>query len=80
MTDHFDNAPLKTLTEAARKAAEALKLKYRPVVVRDEVTAQCIAERTRANVVMLGDGAYWVVCLADAERLNRAGYEYAPRR
>ena len=76
----MENTPLKTLTDAARNAAENLKLKYRPVVVRDEVTAQCIAERTRGNVVMLGEDAFWVVCLADAERLNRAGYEYAPRR
>lgn len=75
-----ENAPLKTLTDAARKAAEALKLKYRPVVVRDEVTAFRIADRTKAGTVILGEDAYWVVCLADAERLNRAGYEYAPRR
>jgi hypothetical protein len=29
--------------------------------------------------VMLGDGAFWVVCLADAARLEAAGYEWAPR-
>ena len=28
---------------------------------------------------MLGEDAYWVVCLADAAKLERAGYEWAPR-
>lgn len=74
------STPLKTLTDAARKAADALKLKYRPVVVRDEATAFRIADGTKAGTVILGENAYWVVCLADAERLNRAGYEYALRR
>jgi hypothetical protein len=29
-------------------------------------------------VVMLGEGAFWVVCPADAARLEKAGFEYAP--
>ncbi len=76
----MENVPLKTLTDAARKAADALKLKHRPVVIRDEATAFRIADSTKASIVMLGEDAFWVVCLADAERLNAAGYEFAPRR
>ena len=79
MTSHFDNAPLKTLTDAANKTKDALNLKYRPVVVRNEASAFSIAARTKAGVVMLGEGAFWVVCLADAARLENAGFEYAPR-
>lgn len=72
--------PLKTLTDAARKAADALNLKHRPVVIRDEAIAFRIADGTKAGAVILGEDAFWVVCLADAERLAANGYEYAPRR
>ncbi len=78
MTSHFDNAPLKTLTNAAAKAKEALGLKNRPVVIRDEGIAFRLAASTKAGAVILGEGAFWVVCLADAERLAANGYEYAP--
>ncbi|CAG1010284.1 hypothetical protein PHYC_03824 [Phycisphaerales bacterium] len=78
MTTNFDNAPLKTLTDAAAKAKDALGLKYRPEVIRDEATAFRIAATTKAGAVILGEGAFWVVCLADAERLAANGYEYAP--
>ena len=74
-----DHIPLKTLTDAAARAQAALNLKYRPVVVRSEVHAFSIADRTKASTVMLGEGAYWVVCLADAARLEAAGYEWASR-
>lgn len=66
--------------EAAANAQRALGLKYRPAVIRDEAIAFSIAARARAGAVMLGEGAFWVVCLADATRLERAGYEWAPRR
>ncbi len=79
MTTNFERQPLKVLTDAAEAARAALRLKYRPVVVRDEGCAFAIAGRTRAGAVILGDGAYWVVCLADASRLESAGYEWAPR-
>jgi hypothetical protein len=78
-TTNFDARPLKALTDAAAKTKTALGLKHRPVVVRDEATAFSIADSTRARTVMLGDGAFWVVCLADADRLERAGFEWAPR-
>jgi hypothetical protein len=68
---------LKTLVDAADKATTALNLKYRPMVIRDESTAFNIAARTKAGAVVLGEGAFWVVCLADATRLERAGYELA---
>lgn len=74
---HIDNAPLKTLTDAAEAAKKALGLKRTPVVFRDGDLAKRCAARGRAETVMLGDGAFWIVCLADAERLNNAGYEYA---
>lgn len=71
---------LKTLTTAADNAQKALGLKYRPVVIRNEQIAWSIADRcTKPQIVMLGDDAYWVVCPADAARLEKAGYEYAPR-
>ena len=74
------NADLSQLTDAAKKTAEALGLKYTPEVIRDEAAAFSIADRTKAGTVMLGEGAFWVVCLADAARLERAGFEFAPRR
>ena len=76
----FDDRPLKQLTDAANAAKTALNLKHRPVVIRNEATAFNLANSTKAGAVMLGDGAYWVVCLADAARLEQAGYEWAPRR
>ena len=70
---------LHQLTTAAKNAADTLRLKHVPEVIRDETTAFSIADRTKAGTVMLGEGAFWVVCLADAARLERAGYEFAPR-
>lgn len=75
----FTETPLAELQAAAKAVQTALRLKYRPIVVRSESTAWTVANTTRASTVMLGDGAYWVVCLADAARLEQAGYEYAPR-
>lgn len=69
----------KTLTTAATKTAKALGLKYTPTVIRDEALAFQIARTTKAGAVMLGEGAYWVVCLADAARLEAAGFEWATR-
>lgn len=74
-----DLVPLKTLTDAAARARDALDLKHRPVVVRSQRSAFAIADRWKAGTVMLGEGAFWVVCLADAARLEAAGYEFAPR-
>ena len=74
----FNQTPLPELLHAARTAAATLGLRYCPVVIRDEATAHRIAARQRAGCVMLGENAYWVVCLADADRLDSAGYEWAP--
>ena len=71
--------PLAQLLDAATRIGDALKLRYSPVVVRDHASAFRIADRTKAGTVMHGEGAYWVVCLADAGRLEAAGYEWAPR-
>lgn len=73
------DAPLNDLIDAARKAATNLDLRAVPEVIRDGATALQIADRRHAGAVMLGDGAFWVVCLADAQRLEAAGYEWAPR-
>jgi hypothetical protein len=73
------DAPLNELTAAAKRAAAALNLRYAPEVIRDEAAAFRIADGTKARTVMLGEGAYWVVCMADAQRLEDAGYEWAPR-
>jgi hypothetical protein len=71
---------LETITTAAKNAQTTLGLKYTPTVIRNEATAFHIAAScVKAQAVMLGEGAYWVVCLADAARLEDAGYEWAPR-
>jgi len=78
-TTNFEVPPLAALVAAAKAARTALGLRHLPVVVRGEASAFAIAGRTRGWVVMLGDGAFWVVCMADAQRLEAAGYEWAPR-
>jgi hypothetical protein len=75
----MNTRPLNELTDAANKTQTALGLKYTPEVFRDEATAFSAAARTNAGTVMLGEDAFWVVCLADAARLEKAGFEYAPR-
>jgi hypothetical protein len=70
---------LKSLVDSANATAKTLGLKYRPAVIRNLGTARSIACQTKASVVMLGDGAFWVVCLADAARLEKAGFEWAGR-
>lgn len=48
---------------------------------RQSEPAFSFADRaTKSMLVVLGDDErYWVVTMADAERLIRAGYEAAPR-
>jgi len=75
----MNNRPLNELTDAAKKTQAALGLKYTPDVFRDEANAFSAAARAKARTVMLGENAFWVVCLADAARLEKAGFEYAPR-
>lgn len=37
------------------------------------------ARQGKANMIVMGDyGRYWVVTVAEAQRLIRAGYELAP--
>jgi hypothetical protein len=41
--------------------------------------AASFARRGKANMIVLGDdGYFWVVTAAQAERLVKSGYEYAP--
>jgi hypothetical protein len=47
---------------------------------RDEPAYRFSDRAIKAMMVILGDDErYWVVTMADAERLLRAGYEVAPR-
>ena len=57
----------------------AYGLKYEPTRFRDRDSAIWFAARSsKPERVMLGDdGWYWLVCPADAARLDRAGIEYA---
>jgi len=49
------------------------------VAVRNEASAFAIAARCKGHAVMLGEEAFWIVCLADSAKLEAAGYEFAPR-
>ena len=75
----MNDAQLNDQVLAAARTKKALGLKYCPIVVYDEAAAFRMADGTQAGAVMLGEGAFWVVCLADAARLEAAGYEWAPR-
>jgi hypothetical protein len=75
--NEMNDTPVENLMAAAAQAQNALHLKYLPVVIRNEAIAFDIAARTKAGAVMLGEGAFWVVCVADAARLEQAGYEWA---
>lgn len=54
-------------------------LKYNPAIFSDRELAFSFAHGSvKPHRVILGEnGKYWVVCPADAERLQKAGYEYA---
>ena len=55
-------------------------LRHAPIIVYDEAAAWRIADRQRGMVVMLGPcPQYWIVCRADAARLEQAGHEWAKR-
>ncbi len=49
-------------------------------VFRDHAAAQRYADGMKAGMVVMGDApSYWVCTMAHASRLERAGYELAPR-
>jgi len=54
-------------------------LKYEPAKYLSRTLAfASVAHHAKAVAVMLGDdNRFWVVCLADAARLERAGIEFA---
>jgi len=59
-------------------AASLLGLRHVPVVFRDlaaaiEHAAMCV----KPQRVMLAEGVCWIVCPADAAKLESSGYEYA---
>jgi hypothetical protein len=68
------------MTQTTTKALQTtLKLRHEPIRFSTPEAARHFADRcTRPMWVVLGDAARaWVVCPADAARLERAGYEIA---
>ncbi len=67
-----------TNTPASKTTKEIYALRHEPARYQDRGLAFAAAHRQKAGAVMLGDdGRYWVVCLADAARLEAAGLEWA---
>lgn len=56
-----------------------IKLRHAPDKYSDrELAFNSLKHYVKLHVVILGDDMkYWVVCPSDAERLHKAGYEYA---
>ncbi len=56
-----------------------LNLKYNPsVYISRELAFNSLQHSVKPHIVMLGDHPeFWVVCPSDAERLYKAGYEFA---
>ena len=72
------NRGAKTMS-ATKSLKQTLNLRREPVAFRSLELAIRFAARAKALWVMHGDDcAAWVVCPADAARLEKAGYEYAP--
>lgn len=65
--------------ETATTSRVAYGLKYEPAKFHDrELAFRSLNSHIKPQRVMLGDdGKFWVVCPADASRLERAGLEYA---
>ncbi len=75
MKNADDHTPAKTTPTTTK---DAYGLRYEPRKFLDRDRAFSCAARTKGDVVMLGDdGRYWIVCMADAARLERAGIEWA---
>jgi hypothetical protein len=64
-------------TTRACNIAKSLGLRHKPMVFLSELAARRFAsECVKPHRVVMGEHpAYWVVCPADASRLERAGYE-----
>jgi len=63
---------------AAKNTATALRLRYTPAVYASlDLARQSTAHAAQSQAVMLGEGAFWVVCMADAAKLEAAGFEWA---
>jgi hypothetical protein len=66
------------MNTTAKNIQTTLGLKYCPDAFRSLRLATLCAARSRAGAVMLGEhGTYYVVCLADAAKMEAAGYEWA---
>jgi len=66
------------MPETPKTNREIYGLRHEPEYFRNLGNARSYAARGKCSVVMLGDDErFWVVCLADAARLERAGLEWA---
>lgn len=71
---------MSTTISTEQKVKQALNLRYTPTAYNHREFAFASLERAVKPcwVVMLGDNCkYWVVCMSDAAKLERAGYEIA---
>jgi hypothetical protein len=65
-------------TTATASLRQTLGLRHEPIRFVSLALASSCAARSKCDVVMLGDdGRFWIVCLADAQRLERLGFEWA---
>lgn len=65
--------------EYTKGLKEKLGLKRRPELFSNLSRAKSWANNAKKlHIVVLGcDGRFWVVCGADANKLNKLGYEFA---
>ena len=55
-----------------------ITLRHRPLIFRSlDLAGNCAARDPKAVVMMGVVGEYVVVCMADAARMERAGFEFA---
>jgi hypothetical protein len=69
---------MKTTTNT-KTVQTTLNLRHEPIAFVDGGLARNFAANCiKPQRVMLGcDGRFWIVCPADADRLERNGYQYA---
>lgn len=70
-------------TEKRKEIAKAAKMFYSNVLAgafnTKELAIRNSYHTTKLSMVMAVENEYWVVTPAEAQRLNKLGYEYATR-
>lgn len=70
-------------TEKRKEIAKAAKMYYSNVLAgafnTKELAIRNSYHTTKLTMVMAVENEYWVVTPAEAQRLNKLGYEYATR-